>query len=297
MFKKSKIAKIIEKGNQHYEKGELIDAKKMYLKGLAMEPDNIVILNNLAEIHSRLGDDAKTKGYSKILLKNCNKLLSHKKTKELLIIKANALLYLEKGNEINEVLDEILKIDPDNMTALFHKSHHLEKNRQHREALKYNERILKKYPYDIIALLSKGRNLVELNEFDEAEVCYNIILEIDPKNKAAINLKSTLFKKKNNWTITAHDLMFKAIENFEREHFSTSETYFKQAIEMNPNFDEIWFAQGELFIRTEKINKAIESFEKAFEINPTSGGIKDKKKLFKLLNFMKKVNTLLGYEK
>ena len=196
-------------------------------------------------------------------------LLSHKKTKELLIIKANALLYLEKGNEINEVLDEILKIDPDNMTALFHKSHHLEKNRQHREALKYNERILKKYPYDIIALLSKGRNLVELNEFDEAEVCYNIILEIDPKNKAAINLKSTLFKKKNNWTITAHDLMFKAIENFEREHFSTSETYFKQAIEMNPNFDEIWFAQGELFIRTGKINKAIESFEKALAYENT----------------------------
>lgn len=186
MFKKSKISKIIEKGNHHYKNGELIKAKKMYLKGLATEPDNIVILNNLAEIHSRMGDDSKTKGYGKILLKNCNKLLNYKKTKEILIIKANALLYLEKDNEINEVLDELLKIDPDNMTALFHKSHHLEKHGQHREALKYNERILKKYPYDIIALLSKGRNLVELNEFDEAEACYNIVLEIDPKNKAAI---------------------------------------------------------------------------------------------------------------
>lgn len=297
MFRKSKIEKILKKGNEHYSKGELVKAKKMYLKGLATDPDNILILNNLTEIYCLLGDEAKTKGYSKLLLKNCNRLLDYKKTKELLIIKANALLYLEKDDEINKILDEILKLEPENITALFHKSHHFEKNEQYLEALEYIERILKQYPYDIVALLSKGRNLVEIDEFDDAEVCYNIVFEIDPKNKAAMNLKSALFKKKNNWSLTPHDLMFKAVENFEREHFRASEIYFKQAIEMNPDFDEIWFAQGELFIRTGKITEAINSFKKAFEINPTSGGIKDQKKLFKLLNFMKKVNTFLGYEK
>ena len=66
---------------------------------------------------------------------------------------------------------------------------------------------------------------------------------------------------------------------------------------MNSDFDEIWFAQGELFIRTGKIGAAINSFKKAFEINPNSGGIEKKKDFFKMLNRMKMINKFLGFEK
>ena len=55
---------------------------------------------------------------------------------------------------------------------------------------------------------------------------------------------------------------------------------FKKALDMNSNFDEIWFAQGELFVRTGKIGDAIDSFKKAFAINPKSGGIEKKKDSF-----------------
>ena len=90
--------------------------------------------------------------------------------------------------------------------------------------------------------------------------------------------------------------MLKAVESFEMENFKASKDYFRKALDMNPEYDEIWFAQGELFIRTGYINDAIDSFKKAFEINPTSGGIVKHEEFFKMLNHMKKVNTFLGYE-
>lgn len=297
MFRKNTLEKTIEKGHKYLKKGEIINAKKMYIKALALDPDNVGILNNLGQIYGMLGDDAKAKGYSELLLDNCNRLLEYEKNKELLIFKANALISLKKYSELDNVLDELLKIDSDNIIALYHKSHYLEKNREYRKALKYIERILKLYPYDLMGLLSKGRILTELNEFDEAEVCYSLVFEVDPKNKAAINLKSELIKKKYNITLTSHDLMLKAIESFEMENFRASESYFKKAIDMDADHDEIWFAQGELFVRMGRITDAIESFKKAFEINPTSGGIEKKEKFFKVLNRMKLINKLLRYEK
>lgn len=297
MFRRNSPEKTIKKGHDLLKKGKIIEAKKMYLKALANDPDNIGLLNNLAQIYSMLGEKQKARGYNELLLKNCNELLKYEKSKELLIFKANALISIGKDDELNEVLDELLKIDPDNIIALYHKSHHLEKQGRYKESLEYIEKILKSDPHDLMALLSKGRILTELDEYDEAEVCYNIVFEMDAKNKAAINLKSELLKKKNNVNLTSHDMMLKAVESFEREDFKSSESYFKKALAMDAGFDEIWFAQGELYIRTGRIGDAIDSFEKAFEINPTSGGIKDKNDFFKMVNRMKRINRFLGFEK
>ena len=296
MFRGNSLDKTIEKAEKYFKKGDLYKARNMYLKALAQDPKNIGVLNNLAFIYHVLGDDATSKGYNEILLKECDELLKHETVKEILILKIPALVFLERTDEVMEVLEEILKIDSKDVNALFQKSYYLEKNKRHREALDCIEKILEKHHHHIGSLLSKGRNLVELNEFEEAAKCYNLVFEIDPKNKAAINLKSQLIKKKYNVTITSHDMMLKAVESFEMENFKASRDYFKKALDMNPEYDEIWFAQGELFIRTGYIGDAIESFKKAFEINPASGGIVKHKEFFKLLDRMKKINTILGFE-
>ncbi|WP_405297953.1 tetratricopeptide repeat protein [Methanobrevibacter sp.] len=296
MFRGNSLDKTIEKAEKYFKKGDLYKARNMYLKALAQDPKNIGVLNNLAFIYHVLGDNATSKGYNEILLKECDELLKHETVKEILILKIPALVFLERTDEVMEVIEEILKIDSKDVNALFQKSYYLEKNKRHLEALDCIEEILEKHPHHIGSLLSKGRNLVELNEFEKAEKCYNLVFEIDPKNKAAINLKSQLLKKKYKVTITSHDMMLKAVESFEMENFKASRDYFKKALDMNPEYDEIWFAQGELFIRTGHIGDAIESFKKAFEINPASGGIVKHKEFFKLLDRMKKINTFLGFE-
>ena len=183
------------------------------------------------------------------------------------------------------------------MIGLFQKAHLLEKTNQNMKAIEYLDRILNESPYNIPGLLSKGRNLVELGEFEKAEEYYNLVLKIETKNVAAVNLKSKLLKRKLNTDITPHDCMQKALDFWETDDFDSSAELFKKAIDLNPDYDEIWFAQGELFIRMGRINDAINSFKEAFKLNPNSGGIEKHEEFFKLLNKMRWINKVLGYEK
>lgn len=297
MFKRNKFDKKYEKAQKHLQKKEYIKARENYLECLSIKPDDLGVLNNLAQLNILLEDYGKAEGYNEILLKECNKQLKHEKNEQTLILKANALISLKRNDEANKVINELLKISPDNYIGLFQKAQYLESKKEYKKALKHINNILKEYPTDIPGLLSKGRLLCQLNEYEKSEECYNSVLEIETKNKAAINLKSKLLKKKYNTTLTPHDLMLKAIEHWDRKDFESSEDYFKKALNMDSQYDEIWFAQGELFIRIGKITKAINSFNKAFELNPTSGGIVKKKSFFKMLNRMLKINKFLGYEK
>lgn len=297
MLKQDKFENFLKKGYKHLQKGELIQSKEEYLKALAIEPEDIVVLNNLTQIYSMLHDENKSKGYGELLLKACDKELKYRKTEDTLILKSNAQMVLDKKNEANETFDEILKINPENYIALYQKAIYLEQEKQPEKALEYIERILKTEKSDIASLLAKGRNLSMLKKYEKAEECFNRVFEIDPKNKGAIIGKSKLIKSKYNYTLTAHDLMYLAVQFWENGKFKIAYKNFKVALSIDDSYSEIWFAQGELLIRMGKITKAIQSFEKAFELNPQTGRIVKKKKFFKMLNRMKKINILLGYEK
>ena len=297
MFKQDSVESMMKKADKCLEDNDYIKAKRIYLKCLAMEPENLNALNNLAQLYNMFGDDEKAKGYNEILLKECNKQLQHQQSETLLMLKTNALICLKKNEELNETLDELLKMDPNNIIGLFQKAHYLEITNQYQKAIEYLDRVLDDEPYNIAGLLSKGRNLVKLNDFENAEDCYNLVLQIETKNTTAINLKSQMLKKKDNASITPHDFMQKAIDCWEMGDFESSANFFEKAINLNPNYDEIWFAQGELFIRMGRINDAINSFKEAFKLNSNSGGIVEHEEFFKLLNRMKWINTVLGYEK
>ena len=297
MFKRNEFEKHYEKGQEYLKKHEYVKAKNEYLECLSIEPDDIGVLNNLAQLCGILGDYGKANGYNEILLKECDEQLKYGKTEQLLILKSNALISLKRNDEANDVINELLKENPDNVLGLFHKAQYHELKQEYPEALKYINQVLNQNSTNIPALLSKGRVLVELEEFKRAENCYDFVFKLETKNKAAINLKSEMIKKMHNYTITAHDFMLKAVEAWEMEDFKSSEDNFKKALDIDSNHDEIWFAQGELFIRTGQLSKAINSFNRAFELNPNSGGIAKKKSFYRMLNFMKKVNTVLGFEK
>lgn len=296
MFKRKKTDKHQKEGYRHLKEGNIIKAKDEYLKALSTDPDNTTVLNNLSQIYSILNEDSKSRGYSEILLEKCDERLERKKSEEILMLKSNALIALEMHGEAEEIFDEILKINPENIIILFQKTHYLEVKGRLKEALECIDRILEIDEYDIPANLSKGRVLTKLEEYGEAERYLNLVFMIDPKNKAAMNLKSKLIKEKNNTTISAHDMMIKACDFWQMNDLKKSIAYFDKAIDLDDSYDEIWYLRGELLVRMGRISDAIESFKKAFEINPESGGIAKKKEFFKLLETMKKINVILGLE-
>ena len=297
MLGKDPVSKMFKKAEKFLENEEYMEAKDTYLKCLALEPDNLNALNNLAQLYNMLGENRKAEGYNEMLLKECDRQLQFQQDETLLILKINALISLHRLEELDEPLDELLKVNPKNIVGLFHKAHYLEIAAHNEEAVEYLDRILEEMPYNIAGLLSKGRNLVEMNEFDRAEECYNLVFKIETKNVTALHLKSKMLKKKLEISVTPHDFMKRALDCWEMEDFESSERFFKKAIDLNPKYDEIWFAQGELFIRMGRIGDAISSFEEAFKLNPNSGGIEKHEKFFRMLNRMRWVNEVLGYEK
>ena len=297
MLGKDPVSKMFKKAEKCLENEEYMEAKDAYLKCLALEPDNLNALNNLAQLYNMLGENRKAEGYNEMLLKECDRQLQFQQDETLLILKINALISLHRLEELDEPLDELLKVNPKNIVGLFHKAHYLEIAAHNEEAVEYLDRILEEMPYNIAGLLSKGRNLVEMNEFDRAEECYNLVFKIETKNVTALHLKSKMLKKKLKISVTPHDFMKKALDCWEIEDFESSARFFKKALDLNPHYDEIWFAQGELFIRMGRIGDAISSFEEAFKLNPNSGGIEKHEKFFRMLNRMRWVNEVLGYEK
>lgn len=294
MFKKDTAEKHNKNGHDHIVRGDVLKAKESYLKALSIDPENLTALNNLSQIYSILNDNDKARGYSEILLETCNR---KERSEMTLMLKSNALASLKRFGEASEVLDEILKINPDNVVALFQKSQYLENNNHLEMALECINHILKIKEHDIGANLSRARILIKLKEYDKAEKTLSLVFKVDCKNKAAMNLKSKLIKEKNKSTISAHDFMIKAIDYWDMDMFNESLAYFDKAIDLDSNYDEIWYLRGELLIRMGRISEAIRSFKTAFKLNPESGGIVKKKEFFRFLNLLKKINTILGFEK
>lgn len=148
---------------------------------MAIDPTNISILNNLAQIYRMLNRKDKTRGYLEKLIEECEK--NSYEDEQVLIMKLFAQTELERIEDSNETLDRLIELYPNNTLGLYHKSLLLEKNNEPEQALGYLKKILKIDEYNIAALLAKGRNLVEIKEYNKAEECYNLVFKIEPKTK------------------------------------------------------------------------------------------------------------------
>ena len=112
MLGKDPVSKMFKKAEKCLENEEYMEAKDAYLKCLALEPDNLNALNNLAQLYNMLGENRKAEGYNEMLLKECDRQLQFQQDETLLILKINALISLHRLEELDEPLDELLKVNP-----------------------------------------------------------------------------------------------------------------------------------------------------------------------------------------
>ena len=122
MFFKDKMEKLLEKAGKEVKNQQYAKARNTYLECLAIKPNDIRILNNLAQLSDMLGDTDKARGYNEIVLKECDEQLKYEKTEQLLILKSNALVSLKRNDDAIRVIDDLLEISPDHPLGLFHKA-------------------------------------------------------------------------------------------------------------------------------------------------------------------------------
>lgn len=127
--------------------------------------------------------------------------LFHKSIEQKEIIKRKKeLKTLVKDKQYDKVLQigsELLEKRPDDLDVLFIVGSIYYMRGKHKTSISYFDKILDISSYDPETLLLKANALFELGQYNEAIKCCNKIQEIDPKNKAVLELLSKINTKQS----------------------------------------------------------------------------------------------------
>lgn len=125
--------------------------------------------------------------------------LFHKSIEQKEIIKRKkelkALVKDKQYDKVIQIGSEILEKRPDDLDVLFiiGSIHYM--RGKHKTSISYFNKILDISSYDPETLLLKANALFELGQYSESIKCCNKIQEIDPKNKAVLELLSKINAK------------------------------------------------------------------------------------------------------
>jgi tetratricopeptide (TPR) repeat protein len=97
--------------------------------------------------------------------------------------------------------------------------------------------------------LTKAVKLSKEKKYTEAIACYDKVIELDPRSKAA-------------W-------FNKALVSSHLDKHEEALTCYEEAIRIDPTYARSWFNKGVTCIRLKKIPEAITCFEEAVRLDPT----------------------------
>lgn len=295
----TEVANLMDKGFKNLKKARFDKTLEYYFKALSIEPENPVILSNIAQTYSIIGKDDLSNDYHEKIISICENATEEKH----LLLKGHSQIILERFDEAKTSFKKLLKINPERDKDLIYIAGFL---RQNEDFLRSNELldiIINENPDENFLYIAKASNYEDLKEYQKAEGEYDRILKKDPKNEIAIKLKGELFIEikdyeklekhiresyiRNPKSIETFLLDFKI--NFLNEEFDQCEVILNQALSYDEENDELWFKKGELYIIRGNIDEAITYFKKAFKYNPQSCNIKNRKDFFKMLKYLKKL--------
>jgi len=97
--------------------------------------------------------------------------------------------------------------------------------------------------------LTKAVKLSKEKKYAEAIACYDKVIELDPRSKAA-------------W-------FNKALVSSHLDKHEEALTCYEEAIRLDPTYARSWFNKGVTCIRLKKIPEAVACFEEAVRLDPT----------------------------
>lgn len=180
------------KGTIYHSLKSFNDAIKCYDRVIELDPLFIDALNNKGTICLTLNkNEEAVQYYNKALNINPN-------SKETLYNKSIVLENLERYPEALSNLDRAIEIDENYKDAWNNKGRILHKSGKYGESIKCINKVLIMNPNDDHALTNKAVSLIEIEQFEEAEILLDKAYQID-KNKGKLNYnKACIEALKNN---------------------------------------------------------------------------------------------------
>lgn len=293
------VANLMDKGFKNLKKSKFDKSLEYYFKALSIEPENPVILSNIAQTYNIIGKEDLSKDYHEKIISICENATEERH----LLLKGHSQIILERFDEAKASFRKLLKINPERNKDILYLAGFLRQNEDYIHSNELLDLIINENPDENFLYIAKASNYEDLKEYQKAEGEYNRILKNDPENEIAIKLKGELFIEtketeklekhikesyiRNPESIETFLLDFKI--NFLKEEFDQCEVILNQALNYDAENDELWFKKGEVYLIRGDIDESIKYFKKAFKYNPQSGNMKNKKDFFKMLKYLKKL--------
>jgi arylsulfatase A-like enzyme/Tfp pilus assembly protein PilF len=195
---------------------------------------------------------------------------------------AEALTRQKKLSESREVLQTVLKQDPDNSEAHFQLGVVCWEERQFPEAVKEFRRALVINPNAEGSLFALAQALVQIGQLPEAEQSFRQALDQDPAHvEAHVALGNLLGRQKRTaeaeqhyrqalkytpGLVEAHDRL--AILLAGQQRLDEAGEHFQQAAELSPKNAELQYNYGSCLLLQGRRDEAIRSLEEALRLNP-----------------------------
>ena len=153
-----------------------------------------------------------------------------------------------KYDDALKFYDEALKVQPNNLKALFNKGVMLHMIGKPGEAIQYYDKYLEINPYDPEAWSNKGMALRRMGNVQDAIKAYEKGIDLNPDDATLWSNKGIALRSLGN--------VREAIECYDR------------AIQLNPNDAGIWSNKGVALQSTGKFHEAIECYDRALSLDP-----------------------------
>ena len=234
-----------EMGMKSCSEGEFEKGLKSFNTGLEIDEDNILLLYNKAVCLMNMGETDKANSIFERTIKLCDKF---GKGEFVLGIKANSYIFLKDYKSAKGVLEDLLKVSPNNVNALINMAQMFNKEFDYEGALPYFDRALEIDPNNPDALMFKGETLYHLFRYDEARQYFDRSFAISKESPYIWYLKGLC-----------------------ESHFENHETaveYYKRAIEIDPDFEKCLFDMSLSLTILGRAEEAKDAFHKMFDLHP-----------------------------
>ncbi len=163
-------------------------------------------------------------------------------------LKGNEHYYKKEYSDALKWYDKVLKIEPDEISALNNKGLALKNQGKIEEAIEWHDKALKIDSNDVDTLNNKGSALDDLGKYQEAIEWHDKALKIEPDDVYALNGKGAALCN-----------LFKFQEAIEE---------FDKALKVDPNNVTVLNNKGVALLNLGRYEEAIVEYDKALEIDP-----------------------------
>ena len=237
-----KIHGLIGQALQLLQNSSPVEAEKILLKILNLDPNNLPTLEILGVIAGSKGKHAESVNY----------------------------------------LAKAVKIDPNNPSLHYNLAKALSECGRDADALPHHEQILRIAPNNPDAWLNYGKSLVALKHNHEALVAFNRALSIQPNYFEALLNQSAILNelKKNEDALTAADRAISLRPDFAQvwlnkgvslkalNQLDAAIACYEKAISLQPDFAEAWSNKATALKDLKRYKEAIAHYSRALDINP-----------------------------